>query len=155
MTRLSGVHARSVTSFVSDSFWPDGLQPTRLLCPWNSPTPVGCHASSQGIFSTRGSDPGLLHCRQILYCWVTGKPRRSEKEAQKEGNTGREWVTQPWGVREDSKWHLLKREEEVTENGQRIKMCQALRIIKLDPISGEVSSPEWLDWSWREIRLEN
>ena len=30
-------------------------------------TGVGCHALLQGIFSTQGSNPGLLHCRQILY----------------------------------------------------------------------------------------
>ena len=28
----------------------------------------GSHALLQGIFLTQGSDPGLLHCRQILYC---------------------------------------------------------------------------------------
>ena len=28
---------------------------------------VGCHALLQGIFSTQGSNPGLLHCRRILY----------------------------------------------------------------------------------------
>ena len=28
---------------------------------------VGCHAFFQGIFPTRGSNSGLLHCRQILY----------------------------------------------------------------------------------------
>jgi len=28
---------------------------------------VGCHALLQGIFPTQGSNPGLLHCRQILY----------------------------------------------------------------------------------------
>ena len=28
---------------------------------------VGCHALLQGIFSTLGSNPGLLHCSQILY----------------------------------------------------------------------------------------
>ena len=31
-------------------------------------TGVGCHALLQGIFLTQGSNPGLLHCRQILYC---------------------------------------------------------------------------------------
>ena len=49
---------------------PHGLQPARLLCPWDSPsrnTGVGCHALLQGIFPTQGSNPGLLHCRQILY----------------------------------------------------------------------------------------
>ena len=28
---------------------------------------VGCHALLQGIFPTQGSNPGLLHCRRILY----------------------------------------------------------------------------------------
>ena len=47
-----------------------GLKPTRLLCPWDFPgkdTGVGCHFLLQGIFPTQGSNPGLLHCRQILY----------------------------------------------------------------------------------------
>ena len=38
--------------------------PTRLLCPWNSPdknTGVGCHALLQGLFPTQGSNPDLLH----------------------------------------------------------------------------------------------
>ena len=42
----------------------------RLLRPWDSPgknTGVGCHALLQGIFPTQGSNPGLLHCKQILY----------------------------------------------------------------------------------------
>ena len=30
-------------------------------------TGVGCHLLLQGIFPTQGSNPGLLHCRQILY----------------------------------------------------------------------------------------
>ena len=30
-------------------------------------TGVGCHSLLQGIFSTQGSNPGLLHGRQILY----------------------------------------------------------------------------------------
>ena len=37
----------------------------------NSPgkhTGVGCPALPQGIFPTQGSNPGFLHCRQILYC---------------------------------------------------------------------------------------
>ena len=44
--------------------------PEEYLCPWDSPgknTGVGCHALLQGIFPTQGSNPGLLHCRQILY----------------------------------------------------------------------------------------
>ena len=30
-------------------------------------TGVGCHAFLQGIFPTQGLNPGLPHCRQILY----------------------------------------------------------------------------------------
>ena len=42
----------------------------QVLCPWNSPgknTGVGCHSLLQGIFPTQGLNPGLLHCRRILY----------------------------------------------------------------------------------------
>ena len=66
-------------SVVSNSLWPHGLQTTRLLCPCHSPgkkTGMGCHFLLQGIFLTQGSKPcllGLLHCRQILYCWYTGE----------------------------------------------------------------------------------
>ena len=66
LKRLSSVSH----SVVSDSLWPHGLQSARLLCPWNSPgknTGVGCHSLLQRIFLTQGSNPGLLHCRQILY----------------------------------------------------------------------------------------
>ena len=30
-------------------------------------TGLGCHAFLQGTFPTQGSNPGLPHCRQILY----------------------------------------------------------------------------------------
>ena len=53
-----------------DSLQPHGLQPTRLLCPWNSPgqnTGVGNLSLLQRIFPTQGSNLGLLHCRQIIY----------------------------------------------------------------------------------------
>ena len=52
---------------------PSGLQPSRLLCPWDSPgknTGVGCHARLQGIFLAQGSNLHLLkllHCRWILH----------------------------------------------------------------------------------------
>ena len=55
---------------VPDSLRPHGLQPTRLLCPWDFPGKddgVSCHFLLQRILPTQGSNPGLLHCRQILY----------------------------------------------------------------------------------------
>ena len=57
---------------------PHRLQPTRLLCPWNSlgkNTGVGSHSILQGIFLTQGQNLGLLHCRQIsLLSEPPGKP---------------------------------------------------------------------------------
>ena len=57
-------------SVVSNSLRPHGLQPTRILYPWNFPgknTGAGCHFLLQVIFWTQGLNLGLLHCRQILY----------------------------------------------------------------------------------------
>ena len=51
-------------SVVSDSLWHHGL-----YSPWNSQgqnTGVCSLSLFQGIFPTQGSNPGLLHCRQIL-----------------------------------------------------------------------------------------
>ena len=59
---------------MSDSVWSYGLQPARLLCPWDSlreSTRVCCLALFQGIFPTQGLNLGLLHCRRILYCSAT------------------------------------------------------------------------------------
>ena len=60
-------------SVMSDSLWLYGLQPTRLLCPWDSPgknTGMGCHFLLQGIFLPQGSNLHLLHLlhhRCVLY----------------------------------------------------------------------------------------
>ena len=59
----------SESEVVSDSLRPHGLQPARLLCPWDFPgnnTGVDCHFLLQGIFPTQGSNLGLPHCRQML-----------------------------------------------------------------------------------------
>ena len=55
---------------LSDSLWPQGLKPTRLLCPWDSPgknTGIDCHFLLQGIFPTWRLNLGFLYCRQDLY----------------------------------------------------------------------------------------
>ena len=64
------VECKSLSWVTGESLQPHGLQPSRLLCPWNSPgknTGVGCHFLLQRIFLTQGWNPGLLHLRQILY----------------------------------------------------------------------------------------
>ena len=48
----------------------DSLQLHGLYSPWNSPgqnTRLGSLSLLQGIFPTQGLNPGLLHCRWILY----------------------------------------------------------------------------------------
>ena len=57
-------------SVVSDSLQPHGLQPIRLLRPWDFPgksAGVGCHFLLQRIFTTQESNLGLPRCRQTLY----------------------------------------------------------------------------------------
>ena len=69
--------------YITDSLWPHGL-----YSPWNSPgqdTEVGSLSLLQGIFPTQWSNPGLPHCRQILYQLShKGSPRILE------------WVTYPF-----------------------------------------------------------
>ena len=58
------VHACSV---MSDSLQPHGLQPAKILCPWDFPgknTGVRCHFLLQEILPTQGLNPCLL---QLLH----------------------------------------------------------------------------------------
>ena len=77
---ISALHIESESrSVLPNSLRPQELQPARLLCLWDFPgknTGVGCHFLLQGSFLTQGLNPGLLHCRLILY-WLSyqGKPQ--------------------------------------------------------------------------------
>ena len=57
----------------------NSLQPPGLYSPWNSTghnTGEGSLSLLQGIFPTQGSNPGLPHCRRILYqLSYQGSPR--------------------------------------------------------------------------------
>ena len=69
--------AKGVYVRVSQSGVPDPLRPHGLLCPWDFPgknSGAGFHSFLQRIFPSQGSNPGLLHCRQILYHLRPGKP---------------------------------------------------------------------------------
>ena len=73
------LHAQLLQSY--PTLWPQGLQPARLLSPWNSSdknSGVGCHALLQGIFLTQGSNLSLLHYRWTLYCWTTAEALKKE-----------------------------------------------------------------------------
>ena len=72
----------------SHSVMYDSLQPHQLYSPWNSPgqnTGVGSLSLLQGIFPTQGLNPGLPHCRQILY-----------QLSHKESPRILEWVAYPF-----------------------------------------------------------
>ena len=67
--------SKSVLCLVTQSFLtlcnPMDCSPPGTSIHWDSPgknTGSGCHALFQGIFPIQGSNPGLLNCRQILYC---------------------------------------------------------------------------------------
>ena len=69
----------------------DSLRPHGLYSPWNSlgqNTAVGNCSLLQGIFLTQGLNPGLPHCRWILYQLSNkGRPRTLE------------WVAYPFSSR--------------------------------------------------------
>ena len=69
-TPIDGGKWKWSCSVVSDSLWHYGLQPPRLLQPWDFPglnTGVSCHFLLQGIFPTQGSTSHIPHCRQTLF----------------------------------------------------------------------------------------
>ena len=83
---IISINISEICSVVSNSLWLHGL-----YSPWNSPgqnTGVGSLSLLWGIFLTQGSNPGLPHCRQILYQLShQGSPRILE------------WVAYPFSSR--------------------------------------------------------
>ena len=86
---VSEVHGRclceseSGNKSASSSFTSYSLGPNELYSPWNSPgknTAVVAFPFSRGSSQPQGSNPGLLHCRQILYQLShKGSPRILER----------------------------------------------------------------------------
>ena len=54
-------------------------------------TGVGCHALLRGIFSTQALNPGLSHCRQILY------------QLSHQGSQKTQWISPKWKVKQTDK----------------------------------------------------
>ena len=102
-TSLWGVVCVRVSrSVVSNSVWPQGLWPARLLCPRDSPgknTGVGCHFLLQGVFRIQGLHTAgrfftIWATRTVVSVGGAGRtpgqelrsrmPRASAKEKEKE-----------------------------------------------------------------------
>ena len=101
--------SRSVTS--------DSLPPHGLYSPWNSPgqnTGVGSLSLLQGIFPTQGLNPGLPHCRKILY-QLSDKGSASHKASQERVNwrekkgkaRGTHWLGSVFPTAKSKNFHLL------------------------------------------------
>ena len=73
------------------------LRPHGLYSPWNSPdqnTGAGSLSLLQGIFPTQGSNPGVPHCRRILYQLShKGSPRILE------------WIAYPFSRGSSQPWN--------------------------------------------------
>ena len=127
-------------SVLSNSLWPHGLYPARLLCPWDSPgknTGVGGCALLQGTFPTRWSKPRPLHCRRILYCWATGET---------------------WGLR----WFWVNVEDPnhtpVLPEGSHLAVCKSIILPQLTTPLGIlwIRSPTEFPWLWNtKLRLSS
>ena len=62
-----------ITQSCPHCLWPHGLQPNRLLWPWKffrQEHYTGLPFPSPGDLPHLGVNPGLLQCRQILYCLI-------------------------------------------------------------------------------------
>ena len=83
----------------------DSLEPHGLYSPWNSlgqNTGLGSHSLLQAIFSTQGSNPGLPHCRWILYQLShNGKPKNT-------GMGSLSLLRSPWAATKAPALKLLK-----------------------------------------------
>ena len=97
ITHQVAYHSSSVScSVVSNSLRPHGLQPTWLLCPWNSPgknTGVGFHSLLQETFPTQGSNPGYPVDQSVsgrfLLSERPGKPSPFRVNLQRLGSKAR------------------------------------------------------------------
>ena len=124
------------------------LQPTRLLCPWDSPgknTGVSSHYLLQGIFLTQGLNPGLLRCRQILY-HLSHQGRWYQRRVPTA-------FTRCW---RDTQWITCSRAmKEITRSFLFLKSPKSrrgkLRLPSPSKVSAE-TSPELLQWEglWKK-----
>ena len=91
-------------------------------------TGVGGHVLLQGIFPTQGSNPGLLHCRWILYCL-------SHQGSPKEGWVPKNWCF-PIVMSQKTRKSPLACQEIKPVTPKKKKKKSTLNI-------------HWEDWCWR------
>ena len=83
-------------SVMSNSLWPYGLLPARLLCSWDFPgknTGVGCHFLLQGYFKPRDqTHVSCVSCtgRWILHHWALWEAPVGQCQRRQQGQVGAE-----------------------------------------------------------------
>ena len=95
----------------------DPMNPTRLLCPWNSAGKnigEGSHSLFQGIFSTQRPNLDLLHFRQILHCLGHQGSNRQRK-------SGKEYLKGNIECSENLGFSRLKNETQISTSWRKIK----------------------------------
>ena len=104
------------------------VTPWTMYSPWNSPgqnTRVGSLSLLQGIFSTQGLNPGLPHCKQILYQLSHKGSPRTLKWVAYPFSSGSSWPRNPTRVsciagRFFTKWAIREKLGSISFNGQPI-----------------------------------
>ena len=83
-------------------------------------TGVGCHSLLQGIFATQGLIPGLLHCRQILYCLSHQEAKYEARGEVKSLEKSKEWTM----VVDLDVWSLDRQHQHHLRNLLEMKILQ-------------------------------
>ena len=156
----------------SCSVMSNSLQPHGLYSKWNSPgqnTGAGSLSLLQGIFPIQGSNPGLPHCRQILYQLShQGSPRILEWVAypfSSRSSRPRNWTGVSciaggffpnWAIREAWKWKSLSHVQlfETPWTIQSMEFSRSLLEWAAFPFSRGFSQPG-IEQCWNELNSAN
>ena len=132
---------------VSRSVVSDSLRPHGLYSSWNSlgqNIGVGSPSLLQGIFPTQGSNPGLPHCRRILYQLShKGSPKKTEGQRI---NAFKLWCWRrllrlPWTAKRSNQLILKEINPEYSLEGVMLKL-------KLQYFGHQMRRP----WCWERLK---
>ena len=101
MYDLESIKWNSLRISLSERLRHESLRPHGLYSPWNSPGQnigVGSLSLLQGIFPTQGSNPGLPHCKQIIYQLTHKESPRTLKWVAYPFSRGSSWPRNWTGV---------------------------------------------------------
>ena len=145
---------------LSHSVMSDSLRPHGLCSPWNSPgqnTRVGSISLLQGIFPTQGSNPGLPHCRRILYQLShKGSPRILEWVAYPFSSGSSQPSNQTGVLTQESNQGLLHCRQilyHLSHQGSPFMYNNVCILIPISPFIPSPHIPPWLLSCFSCVRL--